>query len=124
LEKANYLRTQLRLYVQVSDEAEARVIKVVSIGKTVSFGDPDTQLDRFSNLHILFQSGGAYFTYAVVNPNGEVLKQEVYDYVRTRPHLDMSDDGAVTVGGGVRRLQDGEIPMVKSPDQLPYTSGH
>lgn len=124
LEKANYLRTQLRLYVQVSDAAEAHVIKVVSIGKTVSFGDPDTQIDRLSNLHVLFQSGGAYFTYAIVNPDGEVLKQEVYDYVGTRPHLDMSDDGSVTVSGGVRRLINGEIPMVKSPDQLPYTSGH
>ncbi len=29
LEKANYLRTQLRLYVQVSDPAEARIFKVV-----------------------------------------------------------------------------------------------
>ena len=33
LEKANYLRTQLRMYVQVSDPAEARVFKVVSIGQ-------------------------------------------------------------------------------------------
>jgi hypothetical protein len=124
VEKANYLRTQLRLYVQVSDASEARVIKVVSIGKTVSFGDPDTQLDRFSNLHILFQSGGGYFTYAIVNPDGQILLQEVYDYVGIRPRLTMSDEGAVAVGGGVRRLKDGEIPMVKSPDQLPYTSGH
>jgi hypothetical protein len=119
LEKANYLRKQLRMYVQVSDPAEARVFKVVSIGQTVSFGDPDTQLDRSSRLHVLFQSGAAYFTYAVVNPDGGLEKQEIYDYVKARPRLNLNDDGTVTVVGGVRRLTEQEMPMVKMPDQLP-----
>jgi hypothetical protein len=119
LEKANYLRTQLRMYVQVSDPAEARVFKVVSIGQTVSFGDPDTQLDRLSDLHVLFQSGASIFTYAVINPDGDLVKQEIYDYVKTRPRLGMNDDGTVTVVGGVRRLTEQEMPMVKMPDQLP-----
>jgi hypothetical protein len=122
LEKANYLRTQLQMYVQVSDPSEARVFKVVSIGKTVAFGDPDSQLDRNSNLHVLFQSGAALFTYAVVNPDGDLLRHEIFDYVNTRPHLGMSDDGTVTVVGGVRRLTEQEMPMVKSPDQLPPPS--
>jgi hypothetical protein len=119
LVKANYLRTQLRLYVQVSDAAEARVFKVACIGKTVSFSEPETQLDRYSNLHVLFQSGAAFFTYAVVAPDGGVLQQEIYDYVSARPRLNMNDDGTVTVTGGVRRLKAEEMPMVKSPDQLP-----
>ena len=119
LEKANYLRTQLRMYVQVSDPTEARVFKVVSIGKTVSFGDPEMQLDHNSNLHVLFQSGGAIFTYAVVNPDGELQKQEIFDYVSARPRLGMNDDGSVSVVGGVRRLSEQEMPMVKMPDQLP-----
>ena len=122
LEKANYLRTQLQMYVQVSDPSEARVFKVVPIGKTVAFGDPDSQLDRNSNLHVLFQSGAALFTYAVVNPDGDLLRHEIFDYVNTRPHLGMSDDGTVTVVGGVRRLTEQEMPMVKSPDQLPPPS--
>jgi hypothetical protein len=119
LEKANYLRLQLRLYVQVSDAAEARVFSVVPIGKAVSFSDPDTQLDHYSNLHVLWQSGASYFTYAVVNPNGELVKQEVYDYVTARPRLYMADDGSVSVAGGVRRISPAEMPMVKAPDELP-----
>ena len=119
LEKANYLRTQLRMYVQVSDQAEARVFKVVSIGKTVSFGEPEMQLDHNSNLHVLFQSGASLFTYAVVNPDGELMKQEIFDYVKARPRLNMNDNGAVSVAGGVRRMKEKPMPMVKSPDQLP-----
>lgn len=122
MEKANYLRKQLRMYVQVSDAAEAHVFKVVPIGKTVSFGDPEIQLDRVSNLHVLFQSGAAFFTYAVVNPDGQLLKQEIFDYVTKRPHLAMSENGSVTVEGGVRRLMEDEMPMVKSPDQLPSSA--
>lgn len=121
LEKANYLREQLRLYVEVSDAAEARVFKVVNIGKTVSFSNPETQLDRFSNLHVFWQSGAANFTYAVVTPEGGLLQHEIYDYQAggPRPRLTMADDGSVSVYGGVRRVQPEPMPMVKSPDQLP-----
>jgi hypothetical protein len=119
LEKANYLRTQLRLYVQVSDAAEARVFSVVPIGKAVSFSEPETQLDRYSTLHVLWQSGAATFTYAVVNPDGGIVKQEIYDYVTARPRLNMADDGSVVVVGGVRRVKPEEMPLIKAPDELP-----
>lgn len=121
LEKASFLRAQLRLYVQVSDASESQVFKVVNIGKAVSFSSPETQLDRFSNLHVLWQSGASHFTYAVVNPDGGLMLQEIYDYVATgpRPRLSMADDGTVKVYGGVRRVQPEPMPMVKSPDQLP-----
>lgn len=120
LQKANYLRAQLRLYVEVSDATESRVFRVVNIGKTVSFSTPEIQLDRLSNLHLVWQSGAAHFTYAVVSPEGALLRQEVYDYASSgpRPRLSMADDGTVTVYGGVRRVQPEPMPMVKSPNDL------
>ncbi len=121
LEKANYLRSQLQLYVEVSDQPESHVFNVVALGRMVSFNEPDTQLDRLSNLHILWQSGARLFSYTMVNPDGGLMKQELYDYVTTRPRLNLNDDGTVTVFGGVRRPKDGELPMVKSPDELPAT---
>jgi hypothetical protein len=117
--EANYLRTQLRLYVQVSDESESRVFKAVAIGKAVSFSTPETQLDRFSNLHVLWQNGAASFTYAVVNPNGDLAREEIYDYVAARPRLGMNDAGDIAVVGGVRRLRPEETPAVKPPNELP-----
>jgi hypothetical protein len=122
LVKANYLRSQLQLFVQVSDQSESHVFNVVSLGKMVSFNEPETQLDRSSNLHILWQSGAHLFTYAVVKPDGGLAKQEIYDYVTTRPRLDMGDDGNVMVVGGVRRLNPEELPMVKSPNELPASA--
>ncbi|HYA79243.1 MAG TPA: hypothetical protein VED19_01885, partial [Candidatus Nitrosopolaris sp.] len=119
LVEANYLRSQLRLYVQVSDETEARVFKVSAVGPLVSFSQPETQLDRRSNLHVLYQSGARTFTYAVVNPNGDITQREVYDYYDSRPRLSVNDNGDVGVVGGVRRVKPAELPQVVPPNAVP-----
>jgi len=122
LEEANYLRSQLRLYVRVSDAAEARVFKVSAIGPMVSFSQPETQLDRFSNLHVLYQSGAQAFTYSVVNPNGDIIKRETYDYLNSRPRLSVNNGGDIVVVGGVRRVNPGELPQVKPPNEVPLSA--
>jgi hypothetical protein len=116
LVEANYLRDQLRLYVQVSDAAGGD-LKARSIGPMISFGQPEAQLDPVSNLHILYQNGASTFTYAVVNPDGDITQQEVYDYVSTRPRLRQDDNGNISVYGGVRRV---EMPSVEAPDALTH----
>jgi len=70
LEQANYLKAQLRLYVQVSDAAEAQVYKVTALGPLVSFSHPEAQVDRQSRLNVLWQTGAQAFSYAIVNPDG------------------------------------------------------
>jgi hypothetical protein len=119
LEQANYLRAQLRLYLQVSDAAESRIYKVVALGPMVSFGQPEAQVDRFSNLHVLWQSGASVFAYTVVNPAGEIARQEIYDYFTTRPRLGVNGAGETVVVGGVRRMKPNELPQVQAPNELP-----
>ena len=117
--EANYLRSQLRLYVQVSDESEARVFKVSAVGPLVSFSTPEAKVDRLSNLHVLYQSGAQAFNYSVINPDGDVIRREMYDYANTRPRLSVDDNGDVAVTGGVRRVRPAELPQVKPPNELP-----
>jgi hypothetical protein len=119
LEEANYLRKQLRMYVLVSDQSGSRILKVSAIGPMVSFSRPEAQLDGASNLHVLYQSGGQSFIYSVINPDGDITQQEIYDYVGTRPHLGVNTDGDIVEQGGARRVKPGELPAVKSPDELP-----
>ena len=119
LEEANYLRHQLRMYVLVSDQSGARILKVSAIGPMVSFSQPEAQLDRASNLHVIYQSGAQSFIYSVVNPDGNITQQELYDYLNTRPRLAVNDAGDIVVKGGVRRVKSGELPAVKAPDELP-----
>jgi hypothetical protein len=106
------------MYVRVSDESGATVLKVRAIGPMVSFSQPDAQLDRVSNLHVLYQNGASSFLYSVINPKGELVRQEIYDYFDVRPRLRVGDDGSITVFGGVRRVKPQTILPIRSPDQL------
>jgi len=117
--EANYLRSQLRLYVQVSDEPEIRVFKVSAVGPMVSFSEPEAKLDRYSNLHILYQSGAQTFTYSVVNPDGDIIRREMYDYGNSRPRLTVKENGDVAVVGGVRRVKPADLPFVQPPNEVP-----
>ena len=107
------------MYVMVSDGSGSQVFKVSAIGPMVSFSQPEEQLDQFSNLHIIYQSGARTFNYSVVNPDGEITQQETYDYIDTHPRLGLNDAGDIVVVGGVRRIKPGELPDVKLPDELP-----
>jgi hypothetical protein len=115
--EANYLRSQLRLYVQVTSQSDGNVVKVMPVGPMISFGQPEAQLDPSSNLHILYQDGASTFKYAVVTPDGNLMEQAKYDYVSTRPRLQQDSNGNITVYGGVPRVDPPDA--VKSPDQLP-----
>jgi hypothetical protein len=105
----------------VSDEADVHIFKVRPIGPMVSFSQPEAQLDRLSRLHVIYQSGASVFTYTVVNPDGDIVRQEIYDYLNTspRPRLRADDDGNISVLGGVRRVKPGELPAVKPPNKVP-----
>lgn len=119
LEEANYLHSQLRMYVQVSDQSGLQVFKVSAIGPMVSFSQPEAQLDRFSNLHVLYQNGASSFLYSVINPGGDIVRQKIYDYRDTHPRLGANADGDIVVVGGVRRVSPGELPVIKPPVEAP-----
>jgi len=115
LVQANYLREQLRLYLQVSSGDGANVFKVTALGPLVSFSSPEAQVDRVSQLHVLWQTGAQSFSYTVVSPNGAVVLRDTYDNFNSRPRLTVNADGDVVVFGGIRRAKPSDLPVVKLP---------
>ncbi len=118
LQQANYLRTQLRLYLRLTDAAESKVIKVFSMGPMVSFSEPEPQLDKFSNLHLLYQNGARSFSYTMISPDGDVLVRQTYDYSNTRPRLQTDQEGKFLVTGGVRRVTSNDWPPKSSQQEV------
>ena len=110
LQQANYLKAQLRLYLRLTDASGARTFRVFSIGPMASFSHPEPQVDKFSNLHLLYQDGAHTFRYTVVNPDGEIIARRIYDYVDKRPRLQPDMDGKILVTGGVRRITPSDVP--------------
>jgi hypothetical protein len=109
LQQASY-RKQLKLYLRVTDLDDHRVFRVFPLGPLVSFSQVEAQVDKTSDLYALFQTGARSFLFYVINPNGEVLIRQTYDYAATRPTLRSNDEGRIFVMGGSRRPTGSDIP--------------
>jgi len=110
LQQANYLRSQIRLYLRIVDDYN-RVVCVQPIGSMVSFSRPESQVDRVSNLHVLYQNGPFTFSYTVYDLDGNIVARQTYDYTTpSRPRLTMDDQGTISVKGGVRRIARNDVP--------------
>ncbi|HXS67196.1 MAG TPA: hypothetical protein VN761_00035 [Candidatus Polarisedimenticolia bacterium] len=112
LQEANYLRSHLELYAQVTDDI-GKINKVIPIGPMVSFGQPEAKVDKVSDLHVLYQNGPRTFSYTVINPNGEIVLRQTYEYT-TRPQILPDNNGNLTVVGGQRRFTREDFPPPKS----------
>lgn len=117
LQQANYLRSQLRLYFRLTDSA-GKVSKVVPIGPMLSFGQPEPEVDRYSNLHVLYQNGPHTFSHTVFNPDGELIIRRFYDFTSTRPSLKKDKDGKLGVVGGERHLSADDLPKETKNDAV------
>jgi hypothetical protein len=111
LQQATFLK-QPRLYARVTDAAESKVFRVTQLGPIVSFtaNNLETQLDKSSNLHVLFQSGANNFVYCAVATDGTAIIRQAHEQTTTRPHLKAEDDGRVVVHGGQRKILLSDLP--------------
>ena len=124
LQQANYLRKQLMLYLQITDRT-GKVYKVFPIGPMLSFGQPEAQVDRLSNLHVLYQDGPHSFNYTVVDPDGKVIVRQTYAFAsQSRPKLEVDENGNLNVMGATRRIMANVVPSPKSAEDNAPVSPH
>lgn len=121
LEQANYLKGQLRMYLRLTDSSGARTFRVFPIGQMVSFSRPEAQLDKSSNLHVLYANGPHSFSYTVFNPEGDLTARDIYEFTATRPRLRVNDEGQITVNGGARRVT-ASLESTATPPAVPAKS--
>jgi len=109
LQQAIHLK-QMKLYARVTDPSESRVFRAFPIGPMISFSKPECQIDKSSNLHVLYQTGARSFNYSVINPDGRLLVRQNYEYTDTRPVLRADRAGQIFIGGGARRISADDLP--------------
>jgi hypothetical protein len=115
LQQANYLKGQIRLYVRIT-ESSGKTLKVFPVGSIVSFSHPEPQVDKMSNLHLLYQNAPHDYSYTICDLNGELLVRQTYEYVDKRPRLRLNNEGDISVVGGVRRITENDVPPSKDDD--------
>jgi len=108
---------ELTLYFRLTDGSGAKTFRVLPIDKLISFSNPEGQLDRFNNLHVLYQTGAHSFLYSMINPEGVLIGRETHDISTTRPALRTDKDGHISVVGGTRRYASTDLPP--SDDSIP-----
>src|SRR5215472_12226073 len=88
------------LYVRVQDKDAGVVYATYSLGRTVSLEQPQAEIDRANQLHVLHCAAPRAWSYARVGLNGELLEHTSFMETQTRPHLVHSGGGEVAVRGG------------------------
>jgi hypothetical protein len=105
--QANYLQ-KLMLYFQLS-EASGKHNKVFPLGRMLNMNLQDTQLDRASNLHLLYQIGAHSSCYTEIDPDGNLLKRQTYEFT-THPRLKYDEKENIFVVGATRAERPDDLP--------------
>jgi hypothetical protein len=89
------------LYVRVQDKDSGVVYATYSLGRTISYEQPQAEIDRANQLHVLHCEAPRAWSYARVGLNGQLLEHSSFMETRTRPRLVHSGGGEVAVHGGM-----------------------
>jgi hypothetical protein len=89
------------LYVRIEDENAGLVYATFPLGRLINGYEPEEQVDALSQLHILQMIAPKEYLYTRLGPNAEMLGQEDYTDLKTRPHLKRTSEGDVAISGGI-----------------------
>ena len=97
------------LYVRVENKNTGVVYSTYSLGRIIANEDPQAELDRANQLHVLHCAAPRSWAYSHVGLNGEFLAHSTFLETKTRPRLRRAADGAVAVSGGML-----DVPIAES----------
>jgi hypothetical protein len=89
------------LYVRVQDKDTGVVYATYSLGRTIANEQPQAEIDRANQLHVLHCAAPRAWSYARIGLNGELLTHSSFMETKTRPHLVHSGNGEIAVHGGM-----------------------
>ncbi|MFY8215715.1 MAG: hypothetical protein ACOVMP_03855 [Chthoniobacterales bacterium] len=98
---AHRLPANNQLYIRIEDDANGVVYCTHQLGRFVSFGKPEVELDAQNNVHVFQATSPKTFMYSRIGLGGEVLERKQYTSNDRRPQLRRAEDGSVSVLGGI-----------------------
>ena len=112
------------LYVRVENRDTGAVFTTYSLGRVIASGDPQAEVDRANQLHVLHCAAPRSWAYSHVGLNGELLAHSTFLETKSRPRLRHAADGAIAVSGGMLNVPIAESkrsPAPKLSDRPPAT---
>jgi hypothetical protein len=105
------------LYVRVQDKDTGIVYATYSLGRSITFEQPQAEIDRANQLHVLHCAAPRAWSYSRIGLNGELIAHSSLMETKTRPRLVHSKNGDVAVRGGLV-----ETPAQSSRSSAPKLS--
>ena len=113
------------LYVRVENRDSGAVYTTYSLGRIIASEDPQAEIDRANQLHVLHCAAPRTWAYSHVGLNGELLAHSTFLETKSRPRLRHTADGAIAVSGGMLDVTIAESkrsPAPKLSDRPPANS--
>jgi hypothetical protein len=88
------------LYVRVQNKDSGVVYATYSLGRTIAFEQPQAEIDRANQLHVLHCAAPRAWSYARIGLDGQLLEHSSFMETKTRPRLVHSGSGEIAVRGG------------------------
>jgi hypothetical protein len=101
----------------VQDKDTGIVYATYSLGRSITFEQPQAEIDRANQLHVLHCAAPRAWSYSRIGLNGELIAHSSLMETKTRPRLVHSENGDVAVRGGLV-----ETPAQSSRSSAPKLS--
>ena len=92
------------LYIRVENRNNGVVHTTYSLGHIIASEEPQAEIDRANQLHVLHCVAPRSWAYSHVGLNGELLAHSTFLETKTRPRLRHTPDGSIAVNGGMLDL--------------------
>jgi len=89
------------LYVRVENRDTSVVFTTYSLGRIIASQDPQAEIDRANQLHVLHCASPRSRNYTHVGLNGELITHSTFLETKSRPRLRHTADGTIAVNGGM-----------------------
>jgi hypothetical protein len=119
---SNRFPNHTSLYVRVENKESGAVYSTYSLGRVIANGEPQAEIDRANQLHVLHCAAPRSWAYSHIGWNGELLKQSNFLETKSRPRLRHAADGAIAVSGGMLNAPVAEskrVPARKLSERPP-----
>ena len=122
---SNRLVDHTSLYVRVENRDTGAVYTTYSLGRIIASDDPQAEVDRANQLHVIHCAAPRTWAYSHVGLNGELLAHSTFLESKSRPRLRHRPDGAIAVSGGILDVPVADSkrsPAPKLSDRPPSNS--
>jgi hypothetical protein len=99
-----YEDPNMGLYLRVEVPEKNLVYPSRRLGAYLPLGKPAAEFDPQNNLHLLYAISAGNYRLSVVNPDGQILREETRQQGPDKPVLQRKPDGEVSVEGGIVQL--------------------